>query len=806
MSDRVNTLTLAVSAALLLTGAAAQVALADSTPLEARLLEVKGDTVKLNKGGRQGVSVGQIFDLYEEARVYLLPLTNGDKPLVKSHRRVARVQVVQVEPTTAEARVISREEGDDGHVLEVEPAQVKALHNPAAVAPNRRPAFVHVPKLQPVAWGETVPVELRVSNESDDDVVYTWSVTGGRLAHQRTLLPSNAWTAPAAAGDYQLSVTALDSAGNVTRVALRLTSSGMDAAKTPSRYVVGRTYGPTSRYGTVSDLAFDALGRRYFLNPKRGWGGEPYLRVELPSGRILRLPTEGRAFTALAVSDPSDVPGALLALDGDSKTVLHYRFGGVGWNQVLKRDPLVLGREGGGSGNARFEDPVDVVSRGGEIYVLDAGQRSVQVFTVQTLPGKKEQGVFLVSFGRPGDEPLQLQRPRALAVARDGTVYVLDDGRKAVVVYRDWRPVDEFSVGGPEEELGGLSVDPYSGDVYVLVRSAGTVKRFDRGGTLIGKLGETGGPAALYRPVRMRMDATRVLWVLDREGESVVRFDHEGRFLGRTGGIELSGYLQVAGQPSGGAAVLERDEYRVTCFDEDGWITARFGAEGTKPGQFEDPIDLAVTATGDVLVLDAERKAVQLFSPSGAFLRKIGQPGAGARDLMGVMDLTVVNDRSYFAVLQQRPEENFNLFHPGRGVSERTWGQFTGELTPRYGCVTGVTGSLGSPGRRESDQPWYWTVDEDREKVFRSRPGEPIEAVKLEFDTITDIECSVQGLVFVVDRGDDQIVVLDPRGAVLTTLKGDAFEDPVDVGVDDFGRLYVYDRSSRRVVQLVPRD
>lgn len=805
--DRVSPFAPLVTALCLFAGPAAR---AEPEPLEARLLEVKGDSVKLNKGGSQGVTVGQIFDLYQEARVFLLPLTSGDKPLVKSHRRVARVQVVQVEPTTAEARVISREEGEDGHALELDPGGVKALHNPAAVAPNRRPAFIQAPSFGAVAWGETIPIELRVSNESDDAVIYTWSVSGGELAHERTLAPSNVWTAPPAAGEYQLTVAALDSAGNVSRSAYRLASTGLAGRagrSVPSNYAVGRIYGATSRYGHVSDLAFDAVGRRYFLEPKRGWTGEPFLRVELPSGKIVRIPTEGRTFTAVAVADPGALPGALLALDGDTKTVLHYRFGGVGWNQVLKRAPLVLGMEGGGSGNARFEDPVDIVaSPSGEIYVLDAAQRAVQVFTIQSLPGQQEQGVFLVSFGRPGEEALQLKEPRGLAVGRDGSVYVLDDGRKAVVVYRGWRPVTEFAVGGPEEELAGIAVDPFSGDIHVLVSSAGIVKRFDRTGTLIGKAGEAPGPGRLHQPVRVRMDATRVLWVLDRGGESVVRFDHEGRLLGRTGGVELSGPLLIAGAPQGGFAALERDEQRVTCFDREGWITARFGSEGTKPGQFEDPIDVAVSATGDVFVLDAERKSIQMFSPSGAFLKQLGQPGSGPRDLMGAMDLSTVNDRSYLAVVQQRPEDNFNLFHPGRGESERTWGEFTGELTPRYGCVSGVTGSLGSPGRQESAKPWYWIVDEDREKVFRSQPGESPVQVSVAFDQISDIECGIQDLVFVVDRGEGQVVVLDGQGALVTKLKSDAYEDPVDVGTDDYGRVYIYDQSRRQVVQLVPRD
>ena len=141
----------------------------------------------------------------------------------------------------------------------------------------------------------------------------------------------------------------------------------------------------------------------------------------------------------------------------------------------------------------------------------------------------------------------------------------------------------------------------------MLDRQGGQVKRFDSRGKLVGKfgVGPDGHPARLEQPLRIRMDATRTLWVIDRDGASLVRYDHEGRFIGRMGGMELGGSIRVAGLPEGGVAALERDEYRVTCFDADGWITARFGGEGTRPGQFEDPLDVAVSAGGEVFVARA---------------------------------------------------------------------------------------------------------------------------------------------------------------------------------------------------------
>ena len=48
----------------------------------------------------------------------------------------------------------------------------------------------------------------------------------------------------------------------------------------------------------------------------------------------------------------------------------------------------------------------------------------------------------------------------------------------------------------------------------------------------------------------------------------------------------------------------------------------------------------------------------------GQALGTLGQAGQGPRELTGVRDLTAVDDRSSLAVLQQRPNDNFNLLDP----------------------------------------------------------------------------------------------------------------------------------------------
>jgi hypothetical protein len=171
---------------------------------------------------------------------------------------------------------------------------------------------------------------------------------------------------------------------------------------------------------------------------------------------------------------------------------------------------------------------------------------------------------------------------------------------------------------------------------------------------------------------------------------------------------------------------------------------------------------------------------------------------------MQVRDLSMVNNRSYLSVVQQRPSDNFNLLDPVSGSTVTTYGNgYTGDMTPPLGCVVGVTGSLAGTGRESAD-PWFWTVDDDRERVYRRKRGGKAFPIKMEFDEVTDMEVSPTNQVFVVDAGDSQIVVLGQRGSLVTTLKSPKYEDPRDVGIDDFANVYIYDKNEGRIVQLVP--
>jgi DNA-binding beta-propeller fold protein YncE len=53
------------------------------------------------------------------------------------------------------------------------------------------------------------------------------------------------------------------------------------------------------------------------------------------------------------------------------------------------------------------------------------------------------------------------------------------------------------------------------------------------------------------------------------------------------------------------------------------------GGRGTEKGQFDEPLGIAVDATGNVLVADTRNGRIEKFTPSGVFLTSIGIKGTG---------------------------------------------------------------------------------------------------------------------------------------------------------------------------------
>ncbi|HWA15598.1 MAG TPA: NHL repeat-containing protein, partial [Gemmatimonadales bacterium] len=181
---------------------------------------------------------------------------------------------------------------------------------------------------------------------------------------------------------------------------------------------------------------------------------------------------------------------------------------------------------------------------------------------------------------------LNLNSPRAIAFAPNGTFYVADTRNHRILhmnidgqVLQSW---GEFADGvafpappGSFNEPWGVAVGP-DGSVYVTDTWNHRVQKFSATGTFMdtwGTYGEGQTPDSFYGPRGIAVD-----------------------------------------QNTGHVFVADTGNKRVVVFDADGNFISQFGSAGLDPGQFDEPVGVAVDNESRVYVTDTWNQRIQTFT------------------------------------------------------------------------------------------------------------------------------------------------------------------------------------------------
>jgi NHL repeat/6-bladed beta-propeller len=234
--------------------------------------------------------------------------------------------------------------------------------------------------------------------------------------------------------------------------------------------------------------------------------------------------------------------------------------------------------------------------------------------------------------GASGTGPGQLERPQGVAVDDSGNVWVTDRVNQRVVAYDKTgnylRQIGTPGSGnGQINEPRGIAIGP-NGNIWVA--EAGTNKRiqqFTPTGTFVSKITNTG----FIEPWGIAFGPQGEMWVTDQSGKAFV-FNSSG-VLTKT---IANPVLKAAEVPYGididrfgNAWIALQAIHQVVALSPSGSEVMRFGGLGTGPGQFRHPGDVAIAASGNILVTDDLNNRVQVFKPDGSFLREFGSAGSG---------------------------------------------------------------------------------------------------------------------------------------------------------------------------------
>lgn len=188
------------------------------------------------------------------------------------------------------------------------------------------------------------------------------------------------------------------------------------------------------------------------------------------------------------------------------------------------------------------------------------------------------------SVGATGTEPGQFQRPRDLAVAPDGSIYVADTNNHRI------------------QHLG-----PEGNVIGTWGSFADIAKGEAPGGTF-------------YEPWGIAVGPDGSVFVADTWNHRIQKFSPEGEF------IKMWGYFGQAEKPDafwgprdvlitedGNVAITDTGNKRIVIFDTDGNFITEFGEAGLGPGQFDEPVGIGVNSDGTLYVADTWNQRIQSF-------------------------------------------------------------------------------------------------------------------------------------------------------------------------------------------------
>lgn len=257
-------------------------------------------------------------------------------------------------------------------------------------------------------------------------------------------------------------------------------------------------------------------------------------------------------------------------------------------------------------------------------YVSSSGNTATFTYTVQstdyaaTTPSAVSMSSPIVLNGGTisvggGAACLSFTPPSLMGILLNPvTIYVADNNNCRVQLfslsgtYLNQFGSCSYAGNGTFESPDGVTLDA-SGNVYVTDSYLNLVEKFSSAGTFLSQFGSGGtGNGQLNGPDGLRVDASGNIWVADYNNNRVQKFSSSGTWLASLGGTSSACSSCLCTGPS-------------TCPN----------SSGSGNGQFNDPADVAIDASGNIWVVDQGNNRVQKFSNSGSYLGQFGSTGGG---------------------------------------------------------------------------------------------------------------------------------------------------------------------------------
>ena len=244
-------------------------------------------------------------------------------------------------------------------------------------------------------------------------------------------------------------------------------------------------------------------------------------------------------------------------------------------------------------------------------------------------------------FGSTGKGQGQFMYPRAIEMATDRTLFVIDKAGRVQHFTAQGQFLDEFQM--PQIEMGkptGLTLSP-DGDLYIADTHYSRVTVYSQAGRLKRQFGRFGREDGCFiYPTDVAFSGDCRVFVSEYGGNDRVSvFDGQGRFQYSFGspGHDKGQFSR----PAALCADPERDllyvadacNHRIAVYTYNGRLVKTIGSLGVGRGQLRYPYGLTRLANGNLVVCEYGNNRLQVFTPQGDSVAVYGRAGRGPGEL-----------------------------------------------------------------------------------------------------------------------------------------------------------------------------
>jgi DNA-binding beta-propeller fold protein YncE len=163
---------------------------------------------------------------------------------------------------------------------------------------------------------------------------------------------------------------------------------------------------------------------------------------------------------------------------------------------------------------------------------------------------------------------------------------------------------------------------------------------------------DTSAPGGFQEPWSVAVDKQGMVYVADTWNHRIVKLDPQFHYVetwgypakpsGPDSLLALYGPREIVFDAAGNLLVSDTGNERVLEFAPDGTPLGSFGSAGSGPGQFQEPVGIAVAPDGTIYVADTWNGRIQVFDAGKHYVRSIPVPGWESHD---------VQNKPYLALL-----------------------------------------------------------------------------------------------------------------------------------------------------------